>query len=118
MKNKKKLAGVTIGIIVILLGIFLITENSKSKADIDIEDEKKIETELIPNIGKAIHKEYQTFGMEYDIISNEKIVLEIKLSEKIADNTESTIVNITEGVISKYNYNPKSFEIIVSSFTN
>lgn len=118
MMNKKSLVFIT-SIVIILLSIILIVRVNIFKDNPSIEyTSEMIEMDLILNIGIALQESYQAFGIEYDIISNDEIILEIKLAETLTDNTKNNIRDTVNEMILKYNYNPDSFKIIVSSFVS
>lgn len=93
----------------------LLKQNEKAGTKID---EKMIESEIIMEIGKSIHEAGYIFGLDYSIISDEEIMIEIKLPEEITDDIQQHITGIAEQIITEKDYHPESFHITVSNFTS
>ncbi|WP_163527836.1 hypothetical protein [Halobacillus ihumii] len=89
-------------------------ENNTEIIKSDIKYQKNID-EALKEVGYKLYKEGYSFGMEYDILPNKNVEIEIKTADqKATENVKNEMKQIAMGVIKESKYEPKLFEINVT----
>ncbi|MGM0845766.1 MAG: hypothetical protein ACQEUT_12375 [Bacillota bacterium] len=124
MKNSKVLLTLIIGLLTILG--FLVFNNQSSEArGIKGKESKEVEqfsetlnkANIFAKIGYRLHEKGYEFGLEYDVLSEKKIEVIVKLpQEKIMEETNKEIKQLANEVINENNFDQDIFRIQVNTY--
>ncbi len=92
-------------------------ENNTEIIESDVKYQRDID-EALKEVGYKLYKEGYSFGMEYDILPNKNVEIEIKTADqKATENVKNEMMQIAMGVIKESKYEPKLFEINVTDYS-
>lgn len=109
----------------LIIGVSLFFLNQKAQSnsqtiieEVDVKQEiYNIESKVLLTILKKMEKKNYTCSIDYDIISNNKIKININLPNNELDhNTKTEIYNIAKESIESTDYNSKLFKIEITNY--
>ncbi|WP_227940273.1 hypothetical protein [Alkalihalobacillus deserti] len=126
--KRSKFIGIGVILMCIIIGTFvfyiqfnqsteLVDFNKIKPKEVKQLEEKLSETELMLEIGEKLYEKRYTFGLEWEVLSKEKVDIVVKLpKEEISEDTINEVKQIVNEVVTANNIEPQLFEIEVKNY--